>query len=1169
MKIMRRSAIVLFDFVRTRKIGRGVAKMKGISSRAVLLLALTAIGSCSVLAAEDPAPNDGRVPLYIKAADPDGGELKFSWEQLEGPPVKIAEPHAALFDKATGKWISKTYFIPTEPGKYVFEVTVTNEGGVGAKRKFVQEVLRAVPPPVAEPGPDQKHKVGETVVLNGMNSKAFDGRTITQYQWSVKQAPPGFTLPENKSASRQLDFKAAIAGKYTIELRVFDGKRWGEAASVDIEIKKPSEPAIDDPPVPDPVQLDNTTQLGKAPVRPKADSGEGRANIHVGETVVLDGSASKVDPGEKPQFLWVQKDTARSPFVKSTKPNTSKPFDPKRSDLTNYPVQSFVAEEPGTYRFVLQITTEGSAVPVESAEVVNTVVAETGNNTNPPGTNPKPVPVVTFAPASVAINEEVRIDASKSISPSGAPLTFQWMQVPLKKFPVIRGQDGPVIRVSGESPGEYCLLPVVSDGKEVVKGDPISFTVVAAALPPVIETARTRECNVKDEIVLSAKVTDPANLPVEIKWTCIDPPIAIPEKFAKESQFRFQPNKPQVYLFRVEATNSKGLKASAEVQVAVKNPNALAPTAMLDGPERVTVGDTVGVSGARSEDPGHAPLTFKWIEETEGGPRIQGLVPARNKNVWRFIATDPGRIIVSLVVNNGTTDSAPMKWAIDVAPKKVDSTDTLPPRGDKPVARITGPSSAAARTEVELSGETSSSADGAPLSFAWSQPVDNGGPDLALTPSQMRGKTLRFTPVQPGMYILYLEVRDASNHRSDPAVLKLEVRAAAVAAMPRAAATLLTRDKAPAGKEVRLSAQGSVDPTGGALSYKWQQRGGPQTFILTRDNTEEISVTPAKAGLYEFELVVTSAAGVASAPTPILFSVSAPPAPQAKAVIAPVADTVAGEKVVLDGSGSVAQNGNQLVYQWRQIPATGAAVRLQVGDDAKPRFETIVPSEGKYVFELKVYDGNDWSEPAVVEFSAKSRGKNIPPIAVVDKLSITTEVGQDTIIDASASSDPDNGPEPLIFRWKSDGVVMKTINGPVNKFKPPTPGKLTFTVEAYDGKDFSEPVTIQVNVLPLGSLPAAVATVGPNPSKKSIRGGNAALKNLIVLDGTKSTPEDKIQTYSWSQISGDNLGLKPEQLSKEKVGLYIFKAGTYRFQLIVSDGTNSSKAATVDVEVEE
>ena len=52
---------------------------------------------------------------------------------------------------------------------------------------------------------------------------------------------------------------------------------------------------------------------------------------------------------------------------------------------------------------------------------------------------------------------------------------------------------------------------------------------------------------------------------------------------------------------------------------------------------------------------------------------------------------------------------------------------------------------------------------------------------------------------------------------------------------------------------------------------------------------------------------------------------------------------------------------------------------------------------------------------------------------------------------------------------------------------------MTITVEAFDGKDYSEPATVQVNVLPAGALPVAVATVSPNPSKMSVRGNNAAL----------------------------------------------------------------------------
>jgi hypothetical protein len=64
----------------------------------IFLLLASAFGAAAAgTAAEDPP--EGRVPLIIRAADPDGGELQFSWVQLEGPTVQIADPKARRFDK--------------------------------------------------------------------------------------------------------------------------------------------------------------------------------------------------------------------------------------------------------------------------------------------------------------------------------------------------------------------------------------------------------------------------------------------------------------------------------------------------------------------------------------------------------------------------------------------------------------------------------------------------------------------------------------------------------------------------------------------------------------------------------------------------------------------------------------------------------------------------------------------------------------------------------------------------------------------------------------------------------------------------------------------------------------------------------------------------------------
>src|SRR6188472_851611 len=75
---------------------------------------------------EEPG-DDGRVQLLIRANPNGAAKLSFKWKQLEGPDVTIENPTASKFEN--GKWVSETYFVATQPGKYIFEITVTNEDG--------------------------------------------------------------------------------------------------------------------------------------------------------------------------------------------------------------------------------------------------------------------------------------------------------------------------------------------------------------------------------------------------------------------------------------------------------------------------------------------------------------------------------------------------------------------------------------------------------------------------------------------------------------------------------------------------------------------------------------------------------------------------------------------------------------------------------------------------------------------------------------------------------------------------------------------------------------------------------------------------------------------------------------------------------------------------------
>ena len=1141
---------------------------------AVFVLSMLAWAG-GIAAEEDPAA--GRVTLKIQAADPDGGQLFFTWVQKEGRPVKIADTRAARFDKAANKWVSETYFVPTEPDNYVFEVTVKNENGLETTKRFTQEVLPATPLPIAKPGADMKTRVGQKVVLNGQESVAFNNRTITQWQWSVTDAPEGFLLTPEQLASRQIDFIAKHPGKYVFALKVFDGKRWGDPSSVEVRVTQ-GQIIVDPPETGTTTELPPRLNTGPAPVRPKlvAEIPGSEKPFRIGDTITLDGSKSVINEADTPRFTWKQIDDEKSPKVRVLTPDVSQPFSKNRKDKLNFPVQSFVATESGVYKFVLVVDTAGAVVDSDP------VTCQVGGSPPPIATpDPTVTPVKTGPAAPVArlsanktevtIGDEVTLNGSASSSEDGAKLTYIWAPVPGKKFPDnIRGTDGPVARFSAEREGDYSVMLLVSDGRKQGTSEPVTIRVLAADKPPVIELEPTQKCNVGEVVAMEAKIRDPQNSPLKIRWTCLEPKtLKIPPEYSSEARFRFTPRTPGTYLFQVEAINAKGQSAVAQTQIGVKDATQLKPTAVITGQERAVVGDRVVLSGAQSFSPNKKALSYRWADESEGGPKIKDPAPNGKKQEWTFKITEPGRHIVTLVVNDGSSDSEPGKFAIDVPEPVV--APRPPVAKPKPVAKISGPKTVTAKSEVELSAENSTGGGEVPLQYYWTQQID-GGPDLALTASQRRGKLLRFVPIKPGVYTLTLDVVDQNNQRSETESYSLEVKGAA-ATHPVAVATLLTKDPVSAGKEVRLSAERSNDAGGAQLTYKWKQTNGPQKLVIApRDSAQEIVVTPAKPGAYELQVIVNNGEAD-SAPASATFTVSAGALPQA--VISEIAPPSVGDTVVLDGSGSKSPNGatgDQLQYFWKQRQPVAEPVRLQVGEDRKSKIQFAVPAEGTYVWELVVNDGNDDSQPAQITFTARARAKNIPPIAIVERPVITTEVGVATTIDASASNDPDKGPEPLTFRWRRGNSELKQ-SGPILTITPPQPGVVKFEVQAYDGKDFSEPVQVTVNVVGAGLLPVAVPTVTPNPApvanRNAVPNPNNPMKGVIILDGTKSKPVDKNLTYTWRQVSGDNLKLQAAALAKDRVGIRVYKPGDYKFELIVSDGENNSLPVTVDLKVVE
>ncbi|MGJ0516181.1 MAG: FG-GAP-like repeat-containing protein [Methylomicrobium sp.] len=100
-------------------------------------------------------------------------------------------------------------------------------------------------PPLADAGPDQNLQLSTNplqVVLDGGNSSDPDNDPLT-YHWTLS-APSGSNAALNDRALVNPNFTADIAGIYTVQLQVFDGKTYSQADTVTISVLPANLPPI-------------------------------------------------------------------------------------------------------------------------------------------------------------------------------------------------------------------------------------------------------------------------------------------------------------------------------------------------------------------------------------------------------------------------------------------------------------------------------------------------------------------------------------------------------------------------------------------------------------------------------------------------------------------------------------------------------------------------------------------------------------------------------------------------------------------------------------------------------------------------------------------------------------------------------------------------------------
>ena len=130
-------------------------------------------------------------------------------------------------------------------------------------------------PPVANAGSDQSVPVGAEVLLDGTGSTDADGDPLT-YRWTFTARPNGSVAALDNLTSPKPRFTVDRAGRYVLSLIVNDGNQDSTADTVVIDTENS---------------------------KPVADAGPDQT-VATGDTVYLNGSASRDPDGDALQYTW-------------------------------------------------------------------------------------------------------------------------------------------------------------------------------------------------------------------------------------------------------------------------------------------------------------------------------------------------------------------------------------------------------------------------------------------------------------------------------------------------------------------------------------------------------------------------------------------------------------------------------------------------------------------------------------------------------------------------------------------------------------------------------------------------------------------------------------------------------------------------------------------------
>ena len=442
---------------------------------------------------------------------------------------------------------------------------------------------------------------------------------------------------------------------------------------------------------------------------------------------------------------------------------------------------------------------------------------------------------------------------------------------------------------------------------------------------------------------------------------------------------------------------------------------------------------------------------------------------------------------------------------------------------------------------ITLNG-TGSDPDGSVASYSWTK---ISGPTVTM--SGATSANLGLTNLLQGTYSFSLTVTDNLGASATDEV-KVIVNAAVVNQPPIANAGADKTVNLPT-STTSLTGTGS-DADGNVASYLWEKVSGPAA-TMTNATTATVSLSGLTAGLYTFRLTVKDNAGASATDQVNVTVVAANQSPIANAG-GDITLTLPTNSTNLNGSGSDG-DGTISTYAWTQVSGP-SSITIANASSATATVNALI--QGTYVFRLTVTDDKSATAFDEVNVVVNAAAVNVNPVANAGA-DITVNLPTNTATVNGSGSDADgtiatyawtktSGPAATMSNTNSATLLLNNLVAGIYKFRLTVTDNLGAT--AFDEMNVT---VVSANQSPTANAGTDITIVLPTSSS--------------TLTGSGSDADGTISSYAWTQSSGPLTATISNPTGSTTNISNLIAAGTYVFQLTVTDDKGSSGSDQVSV----